>query len=368
MADSDYYTILEVTRTATKAQISKNFRKLSLKYHPDRNQTEEGQEMMKKITEAYTVLKDDNKRKEYDIYGKQGPPKFNEYTGGFGPFGGYTQMHKPHKKQYPTVVSVDVTLEEMYIGGVIKREIEVNQFCMTCNRTGFADKVFHVCKHCNGAQRVPEPVKPGCKPTGKLVICRPCFSSGKSHDHKHCEICKSFGNMEVKKIIDVKLNKFHIDDEYLLYPRMGDQIEGGYKDLVVNLNIKKHPLFELERGNLILKMKLTLAEAICGFSKKMPFLDGTELIIEYDKLLRDKDIKQVPGKGWNGNSLFVVFSVEETTLLKKQKDAIFLALTGKKFNAKMSGKNPLEDHKPRRYEKEHLIDSEEDGPVQCRQS
>lgn len=367
MDDIEYYEILELNKNATKAQIAKNFRKLSLKYHPDRNSTEEGQEMMKKITEAYSVLKDDQKRRDYDMFGKEGAPKFpgfNDFPTGQFPFNQFpfSNFRNQPQKEPPTVESVKVTLEEMYMGSKIERNVEVTHFCLKCKKTGFEDCIVKICKHCNGIKRKNS--------YGKLIICKQCYSTGKSHEpqDKHCTACKSLGTVNILHTIDIQLKKNHIDDEYITFTKMGDQTEKGFKDLIVNLNIVPHEHYELEDNNLILNVKLNFAESICGFSKKYPFLDGTDIVIEYDKPIKNKDIKQIYGKGWFGHSLYVVFTVEEPNLLKKHKDAICMALTGKKYTAKMTGKNILRDYASQKYGREKVLDDDEDDDVQCRQS
>ena len=163
---SSYYDTLEISKTASKEEIQKAYKKMALKWHPDRNPTnkEKAEEMFKKIGEAHEVLMDDNKRSIYDKFGEEGLKNGaggNPFEGsGFNPFdlfsnmfaGGMPNMNMGgnRNEEKPIIHEIKCTLKDTYVGAKRTEHIERLIFCNGCDATGFKDKQKHTCSTCNG--------------------------------------------------------------------------------------------------------------------------------------------------------------------------------------------------------------------------
>jgi len=138
LANKSFYELLEVPREASEADIKRAFRKLSLKYHPDKNPgNEEAASLFKQINRAYEVLSDADKRQVYDQQGQEGLERLER--------GGYQRQKGPSAR-----ADVWVTLEELYLGGARDMSIARNVYCPKCRGTGAKDGKVKTCPKCNG--------------------------------------------------------------------------------------------------------------------------------------------------------------------------------------------------------------------------
>jgi molecular chaperone DnaJ len=162
--DFEYYEILEVSKTATKTEIKKAYRKKAMKYHPDKNPGDkEAEEMFKKINEAYQVLSDDEKRAIYDRYGKAGlEGQIGSGSSGFGGFedifedffgfGGRGEKRKETPYNLDILIEVTLEFKEAVFGVKKEEKYEYYTICKACNGTGA--KKSHTCPTCGGAGQV----------------------------------------------------------------------------------------------------------------------------------------------------------------------------------------------------------------------
>lgn len=273
MEVKDYYSILGVDKNASEDDIKKAYKKLCLKYHPDRmvNATEEekkeAEEKFKDINEANEVLSDPQKRQEYDLSQTMGGD-----DDGFFNFADIFGMHQAHpiEKGSDVRAFVNITLEESFNGVEKTISVTKKRVCSHCNGTGSEDGKTHPCKHCNGAgvivnrsrvgntffeQRVPCPY---CHGTGKDVVtpCKHCHGSGLEDYVEEVSI----------SIPDGVPNGAVLTGQGLGNEPRGNGING---DLHLTVNVLPNDSYYREEDNLVYKLKLTLEEALCGCKKKI---------------------------------------------------------------------------------------------------
>lgn len=296
----DYYEVLGVDKGADDATIKKAYRKLAMKYHPDRNpDNKEAEEKFKEIGEAYEVLSDADKRAAYDRMGHEafknggmngaGGGGFGGFTdpmdifaqmfgGGFGGFGGFggggrQRQADPRRPGADLRYDLDITLEEAAHGCDKTLEIERMVPCDKCGATGSKDgsSGFKQCPTCHGTGVVTrqsgffvqQSTCPSCRGAGQ-TISNPC---------SHCH-----GEGRVHK--DVKIT-LHVPAGVSTGTKLrssgnGDAgVHGGETgDLYVFIEVKPHDIFTREGSDLLCTMPVTLADAVCGGVLTVPTLDG----------------------------------------------------------------------------------------------
>lgn len=292
----DYYKILGVDKNATQEEIKKNFRKLSKEFHPDRCHDEskkgEYEEKFKEIAEAYSVLSDEEKRKQYDdpmsgganfnfegFGGTSFEDLFNSFGfGHFNPFGGFGMRGNKQQivKGQSIRVTINVTLEEVLSG--VKKTIKYNRYdkCPKCNGTGKVAETQEVtCPHCGGTGT--EFRQNGA--WQQISTCTHC--GGKGHTLKNpCSDCGGEGLVVTKKEVEIEIPKGAANGTQIAYNGLGNapKGEGQYGDLLVVVNELEHEKFVREDNNLYFEIELNVVDAILGCNKEITTLDGKKLI------------------------------------------------------------------------------------------
>lgn len=218
MEEFDYYEILEIHKSASGEEIKKAYRKMALKYHPDRNPDDkDAEENFKKVNEAYQVLSDAEKRQIYDTYGKKGLESsgftFRDaedifamyesmFSGGFSGFSSFTNARNRSGGKYPRDLStqINLTFEEAVFGTKKEITITYKYACETCNGSGAKDGKLSVCSTCNGSGK--EAFKQGFMTF--VQICPKCGGSGQSVAES-CDKCKGKGYKEDSETIEIKI-------------------------------------------------------------------------------------------------------------------------------------------------------------------
>ena len=290
---SDYYDILEITRNASSDDIKKAYRKLALKYHPDRNQgNKEAEEKFKEINEAYQVLSDENKRRMYDKYGKEGVNGAGGFGGGFSGFedinlgdifesffgGGASQSSKRRKSvdPYPLDSELLVTLDfkEAVFGVSKELKYKIKKPCSTCDGTGSKDKKRKTCSYCNGQGRVA--VRQGFMSV--VRECPHCNGSGSTVENK-CNDChgKGFLEEEVKVKFDIPKG---VDTgiKIRLAEKGNISKTGEIGDMYLNIQVREDKHFVRSGDDLYIEVPVFFTQAILGDTIEVPTMDGkTEL-------------------------------------------------------------------------------------------
>jgi molecular chaperone DnaJ len=345
MAKRDYYKVLEVARNASEADIKKAYRRLAMKYHPDRNPDDkEAEERFKEAKEAYEVLTDAQKRAIYDQHGHDGIDAARQGGGGggggadfgdifgevFGDIfgggrrGGRSQVFRGADLRY----ELELELPQAVFGYTTEIEIPRLMECETCHGSGAAKGHSPVtCDQCQGSGQMrisqgffqlQQPCN-RCRGTGRIV-------------KNPCDTCLGQGRIRRTRKLSVKVPAGVSTGDRI---RLGGEGEAGRNggppgDLYIEMNVKPHPIFEREGDDLSCEVPVSFATAVLGGAVNVPTLEGeVSLKIPAETQsgrvfrLRDKGVK--PVRGGDRGDLFcrvvvetpVNLSAEQRELLKK---------------------------------------------------
>lgn len=291
----DYYEVLGVERTATQEEIKKGYRRMAMKYHPDRNKGDKSaEEKFKQVGEAYSVLGDEQKRAAYDRYGRSAfesggaggfgggfgsfdPSQFGEFSDIFaeifgaragGRAGGNKQMFRGEDLVY----DLDITLEQASEG--LKTKIKVPSWskCEACEGTG-AEKGMHpeTCPTCHGSGFV----RAGQGFFQIQQTCPRCHGTGKIIRHP-CKVCGGTGMKEERKEIEISIPAGVDDGNRMRISGRGapGQNGGPAGDLYVRIHVKRHDLFERDGQDLHIEMPMSFTMAALGGELEVPTLTG----------------------------------------------------------------------------------------------
>lgn len=281
MSKQCYYELLEVERTVDGASLKKAYRKMAMEYHPDRNQGDpDAEQRFKEISEAYDILKDDNKRAAYDRYGHaafengtgagahQGGGGFGNnfadvFDDFFGEFmGGGRRRQNSAQRGADLRYNLDVTLEEAAKGSEATLEVPSTHTCGSCDGSGAeAGSKPEVCGTCGGAgkQRTQQ---------GFFVVERTCGTCGGAGQviSSPCKECRGVGRVEKEKTLSVKIPSGVEDGTRIRLSGEGDAgLRGGPPgDLYIFISILPHDTFTRKATTLYCKAEIPLTTAILG--------------------------------------------------------------------------------------------------------
>ncbi|KAI1497517.1 hypothetical protein F5X99DRAFT_396607 [Biscogniauxia marginata] len=321
-ADVDLYELLGVDKSASASDIKKAYRKLALQHHPDKvpeDQREESEAKFKTVTQAYEILRDDDKRAMYD---KHGMAAFDPSRGGMGEevdindilsqmFGmGMGGMGGPgagprRPRRSPDEESkYTVSLEDLYKGKTVKFAANKQVICSTCKGSGGKDKVKpQQCDRCkgNGVVEAFRQMGPGLV-TRESAICDRCSGSGNYFKEKdRCKKCKGKRTIPETKPLELYIPRGSYQGERIVLEGEADQHPDQTPgDLVFILVEEPHDVFNRIGNDLSADMPITLAEALCGFSRVvLKHLDGRGIQINHPrgKILRPGQVLKVEGEG-----------------------------------------------------------------------
>ncbi|MBA4535884.1 molecular chaperone DnaJ [Bacillus aquiflavi] len=341
MSKRDYYEVLNVSRSASKDEIKKAYRKLSKKYHPDINKAEDAADKFKEVKEAYEVLSDDQKRAHYDQFGHTDP---NQSFGGgdFSGFGGFEdifnsffgggQRRDPNAPRQGADLQYTMTLsfEEAAFGKETDIEIPREEPCETCHGSGAKPGTKPVtCSHCGGSGQISEQQN---TPFGRIVnrrVCHYCNGTGKQIKEK-CSKCSGTGKVKKRRKIHVKIPAGIDDGQQLRVSGQGEPGKNGGPpgDLYVVFHVRPHDFFERDGEDVYCEMPITFVQATLGDEIEIPTLHGkVKLKIPAGTQtgtrfrLRGKGIQNLRGYGV-GDQHVVVRIITPTKLTEKQKQLL----------------------------------------------
>jgi len=299
----DYYEVLGVDKGASPEEIKKAYRKLAMKYHPDRNpDNKEAEQSFKDVNEAYGVLSDPDKKAKYDQYGHAAfdSSAGGGYSGGgFGgfDFGGFDMgdifssifgggSSSSSRANAPSAgddvyARVIISFDEAYFG--CKKEISFNriQKCDDCSGTG-AQKGTDVerCSTCGGTGTVRVQQRTAFGVMQSTRACSACGGSGKIIKTP-CSNCRGKGLVKVTKKLDVSIPAGIDDGQRIVLRAQGHAGRNGGPsgDLVIEVSVRPHAIFEREGLDLYCEVPITFAEAALGAKIKIPTMEGS---VEYD--------------------------------------------------------------------------------------
>ena len=289
MPAKDYYEILGVQRDASAADLKRAYRQLAQKYHPDKHKGEkEAEEKFKSINEAYDVLKDPNKRAQYDQFGSVGPgPGFRDsgfQDVGFGDFQdifgdvfsdffggtGRGSARKGADLRY----DLDITFEEAAFGTEKKVKVPKKAKCPICSGSGAKPGTRpSTCSSCNGVGQVKAQ-------QGFFTIARTCPACGGAGSviKDPCKACSGSGGVRKEGELSVKIPPGVDSGSRLRLTGEGNQgdLGGQSGDLYIILNVEPHPIFERHDNEIVCEIPISFPQAALGVEIDVPTLDGTE--------------------------------------------------------------------------------------------
>ncbi|CAI4219055.1 unnamed protein product [Parascedosporium putredinis] len=321
----DLYELLGVEKNASPDQIKKAYRKAALQHHPDKvpeDRRDESEVKFKAVTQAYEILRDEEKRQIYDAGGmaalRGGPggpggPDLEDILsqmfgfgfgggggpGGRGPPGQRRPRRGPDEEQEYTV-----SLEELYKGKTVKFSANKQIVCAQCKGTGGKEKVKpQQCEQCKG-QGVVEGLRqvgPGLL-TREIMPCDHCKGSGNFFKEKdRCKKCKGKRTTQETKVLEIYIPRGSMQGERIILEGEADQFPDQTPgDIVFTLVEEPHDVFSRVGADLSAELKVTVAEALCGFSRTiLTHLDGRGIHItrEQGNILRPGEILKIPGEG-----------------------------------------------------------------------
>ncbi len=324
----DYYKVLGVQKGASADEIKKAYRELALKYHPDRNPDKEATERFKEVNEAYAVLSDPEKRRQYDAYGPAGfGQKYSEeeifrnfdfeqifkdigINFGFGsggqPFGSFFEQGAARQggEGQSILYRMELPLDEIADG--VQKEISVRhvKVCDRC-KGSLAEPGTKVirCPECGGTGRIVTTTNTFFGRMQSVAACRRCGGRGKSYE-KRCRKCNGKGGVVDTERIMVTIPAGVYDGARLRLEGMGDYGPDGNGDLYVEIHERKHPVFAREGDNVHAQVRVPFYTAILGGRITVPTLHGEkEIAIEQGTqqgksiILRGEGIRRLRGSG-----------------------------------------------------------------------
>ena len=311
----DYYEVLGVAKEADAADLKKAFRSLARKYHPDKNDAPDADEKFKEIQEAYAVLSDKDKRRNYDRFGHNSPGGSPFGPGGFQGFNinlddilggdffssmfGGRSSRSSRQQGNDILIRHEIDLVSVLDGGKEELEIDLPATCSDCEGTGAKDGVTTQCDECDGAGQVRVRQQIGPFVQDSVRACQYCQGSGRTYASK-CKSCSGDGIQSESQVLRFSIPKGAQDGTRLRMRGKGQpapQGRGAAGDLFIELIIEEHLWFERNGMDLIMSLPLGFTALALGSSVVLPHIDGKDLVIKIPSGTNSGDTITIPGRG-----------------------------------------------------------------------
>jgi molecular chaperone DnaJ len=352
MAKRDYYEVLEVGRNASQEEIKKAYRKMALKYHPDKNpDNKQSEEKFKEAAQAYDILSNPEKRQRYDQFGHTAfNGQGNGYGGGgmsmedifssfgdifgdfgFGGFGGGRRTSSRGMNKGANLrVKVKLTLDDIAHGAEKKIKVKKYVACSHCNGSGAKDGNSHsTCSTCRGSGHVTRVANTFLGQMQTTSVCPSCQGEGKMITDK-CTHCYGEGIINKEETISFNIPAGVSEGMQLKINGKGNAPRrGGINgDLLIVITEEKHPELIRDGNDLIYNLYLTFADAALGSTAEIPTVEGkvkirTEPGTQPGKILRLRGKGLPDVNGYNTGDLLVAINVWVPKNLSKEEQKIF---------------------------------------------
>ena len=344
MAEKDFYEILGVSKNASDDEIKKSYRKLAMKYHPDRNKDDKTSEKkFKEVSAAYEILKDPEKKTAYDQYGHDafrqggmgGAQGFGDFSAGFsdifeeffgGGFGSSSNSRGPTRGN-DLRYNMSISLQEAFSGKKPKIKIPSYSKCDRCVGTGSADKAGpSTCSTCNGYGKVRST-------QGFFSIERPCPTCGGqgSSIKNPCLKCNGIGQVKKQKTISVTIPEGVDNGTRIRISGEGEPGQRGANngDLYIFVSVQKDKIFEREEENIFCSIPISITNAILGGEIDVPTIEGKKARLSIPSGTQSGTQFRLKGKGMSilrqsrRGDMYVEANVEiPVNLTNKQKSIL----------------------------------------------
>ncbi len=366
----DYYEVLGVSKDADDAALKKAYRTLAKKYHPDTNQgNPEAEAKFKEASEAYAVLSDADKRRQYDQFGHAAFENGGGGAGGFGGFdfsgnmgdifgdifgdffgggfgggfGGSSRSYNGPMKGATLRTSIRITFEESIFGCDKELEINSKDTCTNCNGTGAKPGTQPVtCAKCGGKGQVVSQVNTPLGVMRSTQVCPDCGGKGTVIKDK-CPTCRGNGYTTSRKKVQISVPAGIADGQSLRKAGYGDLgTNGGERgDLLVEVHVSSHPIFKRQDMNLYSTEPISFATAALGGEIKIRTIDG-DMTYEVKPgtqtdtkvRLRGKGVPSLRNKTIRGDHIVTLVVQVPEKLTREQKEAL------QAFDDAMNGRSP----------------------------
>ena len=366
MAKRDYYEVLGVDKSASEDEIKKAYRKIAIKYHPDRNPgNKEAEEKFKEAAEAYDVLHDPQKRQQYDQFGFAGQGGaggfggfggasmnmddifsmfgdiFGGHAGGFGGFGGFGggQRRPQQHRGSDLRLKVKLTLQEISTGVTKKFKVRKDVVCQHCHGSGSADGgASETCPTCHGSGVISHTTQSIFGMMQTQGVCPTCNGEGKIIKNK-CHECSGTGVVKGEEVVEINIPAGVIEGMVVNVPGKGNagRRNGIPGDIQVFIEEEPNDTFVRDGNDLIYNLLLDFPTAALGGDVEIPTIEGTKLRVKIEPgtqpgktlRLRSKGLPAVQGYGSGKGDMVVNISIyvpktlsrDEKKALEKMKDS-----------------------------------------------
>ena len=350
MEKRDYYEVLGVSKSASQDEIKSAFRKLAKQYHPDVNKAPDAAEKFKEAQEAYAVLSDENKRKQYDQFGHAafsgngGAGGGYDFSGfdfsdifdgifgnsGFDFFGGGRSKTRASKGR-DRLVNINLTFEEAVFGCKKTLTVDTTEMCDECNGKG--GKGEKTCSACHGSGSVTSEQHTLFGTFMSKTTCSRCGGTGHEYEST-CSSCRGSGVKKVRKDLEVKIPAGVDTGNQLRLAGKGEAgTNGGPNgDIYLEFTVKEHPLFKREENDIIVELPISITDAVLGCKKELPTLDGV-VKIAIDAGTQSGDKQRLRGRGvadantGRKGDMYVIIKVVIPSKLDREQTKMFQELS-----------------------------------------
>lgn len=297
----DYYAILGVPKTASQDDIKKTYRKLAIKYHPDKTGNDPASnEKFKDITEAYETLSDPDKRNKYDNPVSGWAP-FNGVNMDdiFGFEGVFSSRSRNKNTKGPNLmIMVNLTLEEMASGSVKEIDIRKRVKCTTCSGSGAADGKTEKCTHCSGSGFKRKTVNSGF---GQIMMDEPCVACGGQGEliKESCQSCYGKGFVHANEKLEVRIPAGFVPGMNFVLTAKGEWVKGASMpgDVTVKIEEYAHKDFVREGLDLVCNKRISYSKACLGGDIEIPNIMGGSFKFSLPELTSPGKVFRISGKG-----------------------------------------------------------------------
>lgn len=326
----DYYKILGVDKSVSQDEIKKAYRKLAHQYHPDKIHGGDEQKF-KELNEAYQTLGNEQKRKQYDQFGRAGGEGGFDFSQGFDfgnsgfdfsrggnfrdagfdveelfrDFFGFESAgpwEGREKRGKDIAIDLEISFKEMVFGTVRQVLLRKNNICSSCGGSGGEPgQGEEICSLCQGSGTIRHAKKSFIGTFTALKECDKCSGKGRV-PKKACKICGGIGIIKGEKEVRIAIPSGIEDNEAIKLSGEGEATKRGVPgDLYARIHVKTHPVFEREGKHLLMNLEISLTEAALGAEKRIETLDG-EIPLEIPVGIDSGEILRLKGKGVVVNS------------------------------------------------------------------